>query len=247
MIEIKGLYKSFGEQKVLAGVDLQIPARKTTVILGRSGVGKSVLLKHIIGLERPDRGRILIDGVDITKLGDTEINEMRKRFGMLFQDAALFDSMTVGANVAFPLREHTQLQEAEIARIVAQKLKQVGLPGEEEKVPAQLSGGMKRRVGLARALALDPEIVLFDEPTAGLDPPMAEAIEELITETQRDLGRTFVVITHSIHTAFHVAHKIAMLDEGKIIAEGSPQTFRKSSNPVVQAFLTRGEGKEEHV
>jgi len=245
MIEITGLYKSFGEQKVLTGVDLQIPARKITVILGRSGVGKSVLLKHIIGLVRPDRGKILIDGVDITKLGDTEINEMRKRFGMLFQDAALFDSMTVGANVAFPLYEHTKLKEKEIARIVAQKLEQVGLPGEEEKMPAQLSGGMKRRVGLARALALDPEIVLFDEPTAGLDPPMAEAIEELIVETQRDLGRTFVVITHSIHTAFHIGHKIAMLHEGKIIEEGSPRAFRKSSNPVVQAFLAPGEGKEE--
>jgi phospholipid/cholesterol/gamma-HCH transport system ATP-binding protein len=246
MIEIRGLHKSFGEQKVLAGVDLDIPARKITVILGRSGVGKSVLLKHIIGLMKPDRGRIFIDGVDITQLGDTELNEMRKRFGMLFQDAALFDSLDVAGNVAFPLREHTTLNEREIARIVGQKLEQVGLPGEEGKMPAQLSGGMKRRVGLARALALDPEIVLFDEPTAGLDPPMAEAIEDLIIETQRDLGRTFVVITHSIHTAFHISHKIAMMHEGRIIEEGSPRAFKKSSNPVVQAFLTRGEGKEEH-
>jgi phospholipid/cholesterol/gamma-HCH transport system ATP-binding protein len=246
MIEIRGLHKSFGEQKVLAGVDLDIPARKITTILGRSGVGKSVLLKHIIGLMKPDRGRIFIDGVDITQLGDTELNEMRKRFGMLFQDAALFDSLDVAGNVAFPLREHTTLNEREIARIVGQKLEQVGLPGEEAKMPAQLSGGMKRRVGLARALALDPEIVLFDEPTAGLDPPMAEAIEDLIVETQRDLGRTFVVITHSIHTTFHIAHKIAMMHEGRIIEEGSPRAFKKSSNPVVQAFLTRGEGKEEH-
>ena len=152
---------------------------------------------------------------------------------------------TVGENVAFPLREHTKLKEREIRRIVAQKLEQVGLPGEEEKMPAQLSGGMKRRVGLARALALDPEIVLFDEPTAGLDPPMAEAIEDLIIETQRDLGRTFVVITHSIHTAFHIAHKIAMLHEGRIIEEGSPRAFRKSSNPVVQTFLMRGEQEEK--
>jgi phospholipid/cholesterol/gamma-HCH transport system ATP-binding protein len=246
MIEIKGLHKSFGEQKVLTGMDLDIPARKITTILGRSGVGKSVLLKHIIGLMRPDRGKILIDGVDITQLSDTELNEMRKRFGMLFQDAALFDSLDVAGNVAFPLREHTTLNEREIARIVGQKLEQVGLPGEEGKMPAQLSGGMKRRVGLARALALDPEIVLFDEPTAGLDPPMAEAIEDLIIETQRDLGRTFVVITHSIHTAFHISHKIAMMHEGRIIEEGSPRAFKKSSNPVVQAFLTRGEGKEEH-
>jgi phospholipid/cholesterol/gamma-HCH transport system ATP-binding protein len=244
MIEIRGLYKSFGEQKVLKGVDLQIPKGEITVILGRSGVGKSVLLKHIIGLIRPDRGKIWIDGVDITLLGDKELNELRKKFGMLFQDAALFDSMDVGDNVAFPLVEHTKLNRENIKKIVAQKLEQVGLPGQEWKMPAQLSGGMKRRVGLARALALDPEIVLFDEPTAGLDPPMAEAIEHLIIETQRTLGRTFVAITHSIHTAFHIAHKIAMLHEGRIIEEGSPKAFKRSSNQVVQAFMIRGEHEE---
>ena len=187
MIEIRGLHKSFGALKVLRGVTLQIPKGKTTVILGRSGGGKSVLLKHIIGLIRPDRGTILIDEVDITRLGDKDLNEMRKKFGMLFQEAALFDSMNVGANVAFPLRAHTKLNDKDIRRIVAQKLDQVGLPGLEEKMPAELSGGMKRRVGLARALALDPEIVLFDEPTTGLDPPMAEAIDKLIIETQRRL------------------------------------------------------------
>src|SRR5208337_1529835 len=192
MIEIRGLYKSFGALKVLRGVDLQIPKGEITVILGRSGAGKSVLLKHIIGLIRPDRGRIWIDKVEITGLGDRDLTEMRKKFGMLFQDAALFDSMTVGENVAFPLREHTKLREQEIRKIVAHKLDQVGLPGLEEKMPAELSGGMKRRVGLARAIILDPEIVLFDEPTTGLDPPMAEAIEHLIIETQRSLGRTFV-------------------------------------------------------
>jgi phospholipid/cholesterol/gamma-HCH transport system ATP-binding protein len=244
MIEIRGLHKSFGALKVLRGVDLQIPKGKTTVILGRSGVGKSVLLKHIIGLIRPDRGKIWIDGVDITLLGDTELNELRKKFGMLFQEAALFDSMNVGGNVAFPLREHTKLSEKDIREIVAQRLEQVGLPGLEEKMPAQLSGGMKRRVGLARALALDPEIVLFDEPTTGLDPPMAEAIEDLIMETQQKLGETFVVITHDITVAFHIAHKIAMLHEGRIVAEGSPRVFRRSSNPVVQAFMARREEKE---
>lgn len=240
MIEIKDLHKSFGALKVLNGIDLQIPKGKTTVILGRSGEGKSVLLKHIIGLIRPDRGNILIDGVDITHLGDKALNEIRKKFGMLFQEAALFDSMNVEANVAFPLREHTKLNNKDIRAIVAQKLEQVGLPGLEEKMPAELSGGMKRRVGLARALALDPEIVLFDEPTTGLDPPMAEAIEDLIRATHRRWERTFAVITHSIHTAFHIAHKIAMLHEGSIIEEGSPQAFRRSSNPVVQAFLARG-------
>jgi phospholipid/cholesterol/gamma-HCH transport system ATP-binding protein len=244
MIKIKGLHKSFGEQKVLMGVDLEIPRGEITVILGRSGVGKSVLLKHIIGLMRPDRGKIWINGVDITLLGDKDLNELRKKFGMLFQDAALFDSMNVGENVAFPLIEHTKLKEEDIRRIVVEKLEHVGLFGQEEKMPAELSGGMKRRVGLARALALDPEIVLFDEPTAGLDPPMAEAIEDLIIETQRRLGETFVAITHSISTAFHIAHKIAMLHEGRIIEEGSPRIFRGSSNHVVQSFLTRGKVKE---
>ena len=244
MIEIRSLHKSFGTLKVLQGVDLQIPKGKTTVILGRSGVGKSVLLKHIIGLIRPDRGKIWIDGVDITLLGDTELNELRKKFGMLFQESALFDSMNVGSNVAFPLREHTKLSDKDISGIVAQKLEQVGLPGLEEKMPAQLSGGMKRRVGLARAIALDPEIVLFDEPTSGLDPPMAEAIEDLIMETQQRLGETFVVITHNINVAFHIAHKIAMLHEGRIIVEGTPRAFSRSSNPVVQAFMARREEKE---
>ena len=244
MIEVRGLHKSFGELKVLRGVDLQIPKGQITVILGRSGVGKSVLLKHIIGLLRPDKGHIWIDKVDITQLGDRDLTEMRKKFGMLFQDAALFDSMTVGENVAFPLREHTKLREQDIRKIVAHKLEQVGLPGLEEKMPAELSGGMKRRVGLARAIALDPEIVLFDEPTAGLDPPMAEAIEHLIIETQRSLGRTFVAITHSILTAFHIGQKIAMLDEGRIIQEGPPETFRASKNRMVRNFLIRGEHEE---
>jgi phospholipid/cholesterol/gamma-HCH transport system ATP-binding protein len=244
MIEIRGVHKSFGALKVLRGVDLQIPKGEITVILGRSGVGKSVLLKHIIGLIRPDRGRIWIDKVDITRLGDRDLTEMRKKFGMLFQDAALFDSMNVAENVAFPLREHTKLKEQDIQKIVAHKLKQVGLPGVEEKMPAELSGGMKRRVGLARAIVLDPEIVLFDEPTAGLDPPMAEAIEHLIIETQRSLERTFVAITHSILTAFHIGHKVAMLHEGRIIVEGTPETFRKSSNPAVRNFLIRGEHED---
>ena len=242
MIEIRGLHKSFGALKVLKGVDLHIPQGKTTVILGRSGEGKTVLLKHIIGLIRPDRGKVWVDGVDITRLGDKDLNEMRKRFGMLFQEAALFDSMNVGTNVAFPLREHTNLNDKNIRGIVAQKLEQVGLTGLEEKMPAELSGGMKRRVGLARALVLDPEIVLFDEPTAGLDPPMAEAIEELILETQRRLRKTFVVITHNIHTAFHIGNQIAMLHEGRIVEEGTPGAFRRSSNPVVQAFMAREEG-----
>jgi len=244
MIEIRDLYKSFGDEQVLRGVNLAIPKGGIMVILGRSGTGKSVLLKHIIGLIKPDRGQILIDGTDLTRLGDREMNEMRKRFGMLFQEAALFDSMDVAHNVAFPLREHTKLKGEEISGIVAAKLEQVGLPGVEDKMPSELSGGMKRRVGLARALALDPQIVLCDEPTSGLDPIMSRAIEDLIIETQNRLGETFVVITHNMHVAFRIGHTIAMLDTGIIVEHGPPETFRQSSNPTVQAFLAREEGKE---
>lgn len=244
MIEIQDIYKSFGPQEVLRGVSLQIAEGQTTVILGRSGMGKSVLLKHIIGLIKPDRGNITIDGTDITRVSDHKLNEVRKRFGMLFQDGALFDSMTVGENVAFPVREHTKLSDKEIAAIVAEKLGQVGLSGIEDKMPSELSGGMKRRVGLARALALNPEIVLFDEPTSGLDPIMSRTIEDLIIETQKRLGDTFVVITHNMHVAFRIAHTIAMLDRGVIVEKGSPEEFEASSNPVVRAFLEREEGKE---
>ncbi|MHB9096627.1 MAG: ABC transporter ATP-binding protein, partial [Syntrophales bacterium] len=186
MIKLIDLHKSFGKQAVLDGVDLEIEAGKTTVIIGRSGGGKSVLLKHIIGLLRPDEGEVLIDGTDITKLGDRDLNEIRKKFGMLFQEAALFDSMTVGENVAFPLREHTRMKEEEIRRAVADRLRSVGLTGVEGKMPSELSGGMRKRVGLARAIAMQPRIVLFDEPTTGLDPVMAEAINRLIVETQKN-------------------------------------------------------------
>jgi len=244
MIELRDIHKSFGTQEVLKGVNLQVVEGQTTVILGRSGTGKSVLLKHIIGLIKPDKGQVIIDGTDITLLSDPKLNEMRKRFGMLFQDGALFDSMTVGENVAFPVQEHTKLADKEIAAIVAEKLDQVGLSGIEEKMPSELSGGMKRRVGLARALALNPEIVLFDEPTSGLDPIMARTIEDLIVDTQRQLGDTFVVITHNMDAAFRIAHTIAMLDGGVIVEKGSPEEFEASSNPVVRAFLEREEGKE---
>jgi len=238
MIRIIDIHKSFGRQKVLDGVDLDIEAGKTTVIIGRSGGGKSVLLKHIIGLLKPDRGQILVEGVDITKLNDRDLNEIRKKFGMLFQEAALFDSMTVGDNVAFPLREHARMSEAEIREIVADRLRAVGLSGVEAKMPSELSGGMRKRVGLARAIAMRPRIVLFDEPTTGLDPVMTEAINQLIIDTQRNYDLTCVVISHDIQSIFRIGHRIAMLYEGKIVASGTPDEIRASQNPVVRQFLS---------
>ncbi|MFH1077269.1 MAG: ABC transporter ATP-binding protein [Pseudomonadota bacterium] len=237
MIELADLHKSFKGQKVLDGLNLTIDAEQVTVIIGRSGEGKSVLLKHIIGLQKPDKGRILIDGIDITRLNDRQINEVRKFFGMLFQDAALFDSMTVGENVAFPLKEHTSLKPNVIEEIVEQKLKQVGLRNVNHKLPSELSGGMRKRVGLARALALDPKIILFDEPTTGLDPIMANDINKLILETQRETRATCVVISHDIKGAFEIAHKVAMLSQGKIVETGKPEDIRASSNPLVQQFI----------
>ena len=238
MIELVDVHKSFGKQKVLNGLNLAIEDGKTTVIIGRSGGGKSVLLKHIIGLMKPDSGQVLIDGVDMTKLNDKELNEIRKKFGMLFQEAALFDSMNVGENVAFPLREHAKLKEKERWEIVADRLHSVGLTGVEGKMPSELSGGMRKRVGLARAIALHPQIVLFDEPTTGLDPVMAEAINHLIIETQRHFNLTCIVISHDVQSIFRIGHKIAMLYEGSIIAYGTPEEIRASDNPVIEQFLT---------
>ncbi len=237
MIELIDLHKAFGKHQVLSGLNLSIEDGKTTVIIGRSGGGKSVLLKHIIGLLKPDRGQVLVDGVDMTRLNDRELNEVRKKFGMLFQEAALFDSMTVGENVAFPLREHARLKEKEIWEIVADRLRAVGLPGVEEKMPSELSGGMRKRVGLARAIALHPQIVLFDEPTTGLDPVMTEAINHLIMETQERFRLTCVVISHDLQSIFRIGHKIAMLYEGVIIAYGAPEEIKTSRNPVIQQFL----------
>lgn len=238
MIKLVDIHKSFGKQKVLDGLSLTIEAGKTTVIIGRSGGGKSVLLKHIIGLLKPDRGHVLIEETDIIGLSEKDLNEVRKKFGMLFQEAALFDSMTVGENVAFPLREQTKLKDQEIRRIVADRLRAVGLSGVEEKMPAELSGGMRKRVGLARAIALHPQIVLFDEPTTGLDPVMTEAINQLIIDTQKNFNLTCVVISHDIQSIFRIGHKIAMLYEGRIIEYGTPEEIRASDNPVMKQFLS---------
>ena len=240
MIRLEQISKAFKGQVVLDHLDLEIEKGKITVIIGQSGGGKSVLLKHMIGLIRPDSGHIYVNGIDIVSLDDKKLNDIRKKFGMLFQAAALFDSMNVGENVAFPLIEHTRLPRKEIMKIAEEKLLRVGLKNVSHKMPSELSGGMRKRVGLARAIALDPEIILFDEPTTGLDPVMCDAIDRLIVETQKQTEATCVIISHDIPSTFKIANKIAMLYQGKIIEMGTPDEVRSSTNPVVQHFI---EGK----
>ncbi|MBU2549061.1 MAG: ABC transporter ATP-binding protein [Proteobacteria bacterium] len=238
VIQIVDLFKSFSGMPVLNGLDLEIERGRITFIIGRSGGGKSVLLKHIIALLKPDSGHIFVDGVDIVNLSERKLNETRRKFGMLFQDAALFDSMTVGENVAFPLREHTRLKAAEINRLVNEKLGLVGLEGIDNMMPSDISGGMRKRVGLARAMVLEPEILLFDEPTTGLDPVMCEQVDELIVNSQRQLGATSIVISHDIPATLRIAHRVAMIYEGRIITYGTPEDVKNSDDPVVQQFLT---------
>ena len=237
MIAVVDLHKSFRDNEVLRGVNLEVARGTTTVILGGSGSGKSVLMKHMIGLLRPDSGSIRVDGEAIETLGERELQRIRTKFGMVFQAAALFDSMSVGENVSFPMREHTKLTEAEIAKRVTAKLEVVGLAGVEEKFPAELSGGMRKRVGLARALALDPEIVLYDEPTTGLDPITTDYVDDMILAAKAQLGVTSVVISHDIGSAFKVADRVAVLHEGLIVAEGPPAEVRASKDPFVRKFL----------
>lgn len=236
-VRINGLFKSFGDQTVLDGIDLEVETGKITVIIGKSGGGKSVLLKHIIGLLKPDAGEIWVEGTEITGLKEHGLNEVRKKFGMLFQEAALFDSMNVYENVAFPLREHTHYPEREIDRMVEERLRQVGLLGFAGKMPSELSGGMRKRVGLARALVLDPDIILFDEPTSALDPIISLTILDLIKETQTRLRKTYIVISHDILGMFRIADKVAMLYDGKIIESGTPFEIRKSAREETQEFL----------
>lgn len=238
MIVIEDLHKSFGNNKVLTGVNLSIEKGKTFVIIGRSGCGKSVLLKHIIGLLRSDKGRILIDGCDITKLDERKLNEVRKKFGMLFQGAALFDSLTIAENVGFGLTRHTDLSKAEIKTIVREKLRLVGLTRVEGLKPAELSGGMRKRVGLARAIAMEPEMLLYDEPTTGVDPIMGDAINELIIELHDKLKITSIAVTHDMISAYKIADTIAMLYRGKIIEVGTPAEIKDTKNPVVRQFIT---------
>jgi len=242
MIKLVDIYKSFNGQKVLDGLNLEIECGKITVVIGKSGGGKSVLLKHMIGLIIPDQGKVLVEGVDIGRLNDRQLNDVRKNFGMLFQNAALFDSMTVGENVAFPLRERTRLKQHEIDEIVEEKLLQVGLKNVTHKMPSELSGGMRKRVGLARAMALDPKIILFDEPVTGLDPITADAIDRLIIDMQKHTKATCVVISHDIDSIFKIAHTVAMLYHGKIIEIGTPDAVKSSENPALQQFI---QGKAE--
>jgi len=237
MIEIRGLCKRFGKNVVLDGLDLTVPGGKNTVVIGGSGTGKSVLIKCVVGLMRADAGEILVDGEDVTKMDERELVRVRRKFGMLFQGAALFDSMTVGENVAFALHRIHRWPESQIHDMVEEKLAMVGLRNIQNLMPAELSGGMKKRVGLARAIASEPQILLYDEPTTGLDPIMADVINELVISLRESLGVTSISITHDMASAYKIADRIAMLYKGKIIEVGTPDEIRHSKNPVVSQFV----------
>jgi len=242
-IRVVNLHKSFAEHEVLSGVHLEIRQGESMVVIGGSGTGKTVLIRCIIGLVQPDEGEIYVDGTEITSLNEREMNEIRKRFGMLFQGGALFDSLTVWENVGFGLRQHTRLREEEIRRIVSEKLGLLGLRNIEDLMPAELSGGMKKRVSLARAIAMEPEILLYDEPTTGIDPMMADAINELIIRMREKLNVTSIAITHDMTSAYKIADRIAMLYQGKIIEVGTPEEIKSSRSPIVQQFIQgRSEG-----
>lgn len=236
-IECRDVWKSFGRKRVLSGVNLTIAPGETVVIMGQSGTGKSVLLKHFVGLMVPDRGSILVDGQDVTRLSRKKLFELRMRFGMVFQGAALLDSSTVDENVGLALREHTQQSDEEIRAIVEAKLRMVGLEGVGDRYPAELSGGMKKRVGFARAIAMNPECVLYDEPTTGLDPIMADVINTLIIKLADELTITSVVVTHDLASAYKVADRIAMLHDGVIIFHGTPDQVRNTDNAIVRQFI----------
>jgi len=238
MINIKNVHKSFLGNRVLRGVNLEIREGETITIIGGSGCGKSVLLKHIVGLLKPEVGEVEVDGQEITRLGMEELAEVQKKFGMLFQGAALFDSLTVGGNISFGLRMLTDFDEKEIGRRVSEKLSLVGLEGIEQLMPAELSGGMKKRVALARAIAMNPKYILYDEPSTGLDPIMADVINNLILDLQEKLKITSIVVTHDMVTAYKVSDRIAMLYEGRIEERGTPEEIRETKNPVVRQFIT---------
>ncbi|SPP63510.1 ABC transporter ATP-binding protein [Nitrospira lenta] len=240
MLKLVGVKKTLGTQAVLRGVDLTIPSGKLTTIIGRSGEGKSVLLKHMIGLLQPDEGQVWVGDIDISHLRGRPLNEVRKQFAMLFQGAALFDSMSVFENVAFPLKEKLRMKGPEVATRVDEILEQVGLAGMGHKFPAELSGGMRKRAGLARALVMRPEIVLFDEPTTGLDPLMAKSIHELITKTQRQFGFTAVMVSHEIPEIFFFSDYVAMLKQGRIAVMAPPAEFIRTTDPEIQEFISVG-------
>jgi len=237
MIKIRNLKKSFGKNKVLNGINLDVPDGKTVVVIGQSGCGKSVLLKHIIGIIKPDQGDIHVNDVDICKLNVDELNQLRLKFGMVFQSSALFDSLTVKENVGFGLIEHTDMLEEEIDNQVKKCLDLVGLKDIEDKMPSELSGGMKKRVALARAISMNPKIILYDEPTVGIDPIRADSINKLIKKLHDKLNVTSIVVTHDMASAYYVADRIAMLHKGKIIGDGTSEEIKSSDNPFIKQFV----------
>lgn len=237
MIEVINLRKSFNGQEVLRGINLKVNDGQALALIGGSGRGKSVLLKHIIGLLKPDSGKILIDNEDISKLRGRKLKRLKERFGMVFQGGALFDSLTVFENVAFPLREKTRMRASQIRRTVSEELAEVGLSGAENKYPAEISGGMKKRVALARCLVMNPEIILFDEPTTGLDPLMGKAIHNMIRSCQKSYNFTAIMVTHEIPDIFSMVDRVAMLYNGIIQTEGTPEEIQNSKDPVIHQFI----------
>lgn len=245
LIELRNVCKRFGALTVLDNLSLKLNRGETTVVIGESGTGKSVLLKHIVGLLHPDSGEVWFDGNRIDTANESQLVPMRKRMGFLFQMAALFDSLTVGENVGFPLTEHSKLSQDEIEKVTAEKLRMVGLDGLQDRRPGQISGGQKKRVALARAIALEPEVVFYDEPTTGLDPIRADVINELILKLKRELHVTSLVVTHDMTSAFKVGDRIVMLDHGKIIADNVPGWFKNCDEPRVRRFVDGRANKED--
>lgn len=238
LVQIERLHKGFNGLGVLSGVDITIERGESIVVIGQSGCGKSVLIKHVIKLLEPDKGRVLFDGQDLAELDARQITAVRRRVGMLFQSAALFDSLTVAENVGLGLKESRRHNETRISEIVREKLDMVGLTGAADKSPAELSGGMRKRVGLARAISYDPEMLLYDEPTTGLDPITADMINNMIVDLNRQLNVTSIAVTHDMKSAFKIANRIVMLYEGQIEFDGTPDETRASDNPVVKQFIT---------
>jgi phospholipid/cholesterol/gamma-HCH transport system ATP-binding protein len=236
-VRLDGVSKAFGDRRVLDHVTFEVPEAAGFVILGRSGTGKSVTLRHIIGLVKPDDGRVFVDGDEISALAGPDLSRVRRKVGFLFQNAALFDSISVGENVAFPMRRHTGWKESDILARAREKLAAVGLDKEFDKMPGALSGGMRKRAGLARALALDPRILLVDEPSAGLDPITADEIDDLLLGLKRGGGVTLVVVTHNIPSARKLGDRLLMLHEGRVVAEGTPADMDRSGDPMVRAFM----------
>ncbi|HET9266416.1 MAG TPA: ABC transporter ATP-binding protein [Vicinamibacterales bacterium] len=237
-VRLEHVSKSFGARKILDDVSFEVPAGRSVVILGRSGTGKSVTLRHIVGLLRPDSGRVFVQGAEVSRLTGKELSRVRRGIGFLFQNAALFDSISVGENVAFPLRRHTRLSDREIRAKALEKLESVGLEREYDKMPAELSGGMRKRAGLARALALDPQLLLVDEPSAGLDPITADEIDALLLGLKKERGATLVVVTHNIPSAVRLGDELLMLHEGRIVARGTAEALARSQDDLVRAFMS---------